>query len=43
LADIDMDNFTIAVARAKESRSGVQSLDRHRATLAYHRLMMRHA
>ena len=30
LADIDLDNSTIAIARVKGSRSGVQSLDRHR-------------
>ena len=30
LADIDLENSTIAIARVKGSRSGVQSLDRHR-------------
>jgi site-specific recombinase XerD len=30
LADIDLENCTIAIARVKGSRSGVQSLDRHR-------------
>jgi hypothetical protein len=30
LADIDPENSTIAIARVKGSRSGVQSLDRHR-------------
>ena len=30
LADIDLDSSTIAIARVKGSRSGVQSLDRHR-------------
>jgi site-specific recombinase XerD len=29
-ADIDLDNSTISMARVKGSRSGVQSLDRHR-------------
>jgi site-specific recombinase XerD len=30
LADIDLENSTITIARVKGSRSGVQSLDRHR-------------
>jgi integrase len=30
LADIDLENSTIAIARVKGSRSGVQSIDRHR-------------
>ena len=30
LADIDLQNFAIVIARVKGSRSGVQSLDRHR-------------
>jgi site-specific recombinase XerD len=30
LSDIDMDNSSIAIVRVKGSRSGVQSLDRHR-------------
>src|ERR1700675_846160 len=30
LADIDLDNSTITIARVKGSRSGVQTLDRHR-------------
>jgi len=30
LADIDLKNSTITIARVKGSRSGVQSLDRHR-------------
>lgn len=30
LADVDMNNLTIAINRVKGSRSGVQSLDRHR-------------
>jgi site-specific recombinase XerD len=30
LADIDLESSTIAIARVKGSRSGVQSLDRHR-------------
>jgi len=30
VSDVDMDNLTIAIARVKGSRSGVQSLDRHK-------------
>src|ERR1700720_1847724 len=30
LSDIDLDNLTITIARVKGSRSGVQSLDRHK-------------
>lgn len=30
LADVNLENFTIAIARVKGSRSGVQGLDRHR-------------
>jgi site-specific recombinase XerD len=30
LADVDMTNLTITIARVKGSRSGVQSLDRHK-------------
>jgi site-specific recombinase XerD len=30
LADIDLENLTITITRVKGSRSGVQSLDRHR-------------
>lgn len=30
LADIDLENLTITISRVKGSRSGVQSLDRHR-------------
>jgi type 1 fimbriae regulatory protein FimB len=30
LADVNLENSTIAIARVKGSRSGVQSLDRHR-------------
>jgi type 1 fimbriae regulatory protein FimB len=30
MADIDLENSTIAIARVKGSRSGVQNLDRHR-------------
>src|SRR5207247_9582260 len=30
LADVDMNNLTIAVTRVKGSRSGVQSVDRHK-------------
>src|SRR5579859_6822082 len=30
LADIDLQNLTIAIRRVKGSRSGVQSLDRHK-------------
>jgi site-specific recombinase XerD len=30
LADIDLENLTITIARVKGSRSGVQSLDRHK-------------
>src|SRR5438876_1971966 len=30
LADIDLEDSTIAITRVKGSRSGVQSLDRHR-------------
>jgi type 1 fimbriae regulatory protein FimB len=30
LSDIDLDNLTVAIARVKGSRSGVQSLDRHK-------------
>lgn len=30
LSDIDMDNLTLTIARVKGSRSGVQSLDRHK-------------
>jgi len=30
LADIDLENLTIVISRVKGSRSGIQSLDRHR-------------
>jgi integrase len=30
LVDIDLENATISIARVKGSRSGIQSLDRHR-------------
>jgi type 1 fimbriae regulatory protein FimB len=30
LSDIDLDNLTLTIARVKGSRSGVQSLDRHK-------------